>query len=110
MTTTIENVDNDSPLRKRMHIKGASEIVLDACDYFFDWERNEVIPITPELRGIMEDAIYNMANRALRTICVGYKEFYGDEDIHTKDEKNVYDVEKYGFTCIALFGIMDVLR
>lgn len=58
----------------------------------------------------MEDAIYKMAIRALRTICVGYKEITGNEDLHTKDDKGVYDVEKSGFTCIAIFGIMDVLR
>lgn len=41
----------------------------------------------------MENAIYNMATRALRTLCIGFKEYYGDEDITTKDEKNVYEIE-----------------
>ena len=58
----------------------------------------------------MEDAIFRMASRALRTICIGYKEIEGNEDMTTKDEKNVYKIEKSGFICIALFGIMDVLR
>ena len=58
----------------------------------------------------MEDSIYSMATRALRTICIGYKEIVGNEDFLKKDEKDVYEIEKSGFTCIALFGIMDVLR
>ena len=40
MTTILENVDNNSKLRKRMHIKGASEIVLESCDRFYDWKNN----------------------------------------------------------------------
>ena len=73
-----------------MHIKGASEIVLEACDTFYDWKNNTVVPITSELKQMMEDSIYSMATRALRTICVGYKDLKGNEDFSTKDEKDVY--------------------
>lgn len=38
----------------------------------------------------MEDVIYHMAKRALRTICLGYKEINGNEDLTTKDDKGVY--------------------
>lgn len=40
MTTVLNNVDNNTPTRKRMHIKGASEIVLAACDKYYDWKNN----------------------------------------------------------------------
>ena len=33
-----------------MHIKGASEIVLESCDRLLDWKTNQIIPITPEIK------------------------------------------------------------
>ena len=35
--------------------------------------------MTPQLKQKIEDEIVAMANKALRTICIGYKEVNGDE-------------------------------
>jgi len=51
-----------------------------------------------------------MANTALRTIIIAKKNLNGNEDMETKDKKDVYAVETTGLTMIALIGIKDVLR
>ena len=50
MSSILENVENGTTIRKRIHIKGASEIVLDSCDKFYDWKTNQIINITPEIK------------------------------------------------------------
>lgn len=110
MSTILENVNNSKASRKRMHIKGASEIVLESCSYFYDWEKNTVIPISAEFKQTMYKVIEEMAGNALRTICVAYKEIEGNEDVTTQDKQHVFEIEKQDFTLIALFGIRDILR
>lgn len=46
-----------------------------------------------ELKVKVEKAIETMAGRALRTICLAYKELSAREDLTTKDPKGVYAVE-----------------
>lgn len=43
MSTILENVDNNTPHKKRMHTKGASEIVLECCSSLLDWRTNEIV-------------------------------------------------------------------
>ena len=42
----------------------------------------------------VQSAIENMANTALRTIIIARKTLSGSENMETKDNKDVYDVEK----------------
>lgn len=58
----------------------------------------------------MKGAIKNMANDALRTIVLAYKEISDSDDLETKNNLGVYDVETKDLTCIAIFGIKDILR
>lgn len=51
-----------------------------------------------------------MAQNALRTICLAYKDLNDSEDLSTKDKLGVYDIETKGFTLIFVFGIADVVR
>lgn len=51
-----------------------------------------------------------MANQALRTICLAYKELNGSEDLESKDHLGVYNVEITDLTLIAVFGIADIVR
>lgn len=51
-----------------------------------------------------------MANNALRTICIAYKELNGNEDLETKDNLGVYDVETKDLTLMGIFGIADIVR
>lgn len=51
-----------------------------------------------------------MANNALRTICIAYKELSGSEDLESKDNLGVYDVETKDLTLMGIFGIADIVR
>lgn len=58
----------------------------------------------------MENAIEKMASNALRTIVLAYRDLDGSENLSTKDDKGVYEVEKNNLTMFAIFGIKDILR
>lgn len=62
------------------------------------------------MRERVEKAIETMAGRALRTICLAYKEISLKEDLVTKDSKGVFDVELHDMTLVAVLGIKDILR
>jgi len=79
MSTVLSNVENNTPLKQRLHMKGASEIILNCCDRFYNFEEDRIVPMTPELKSHIEDEIVKMADQALRTICIAYKEINGDE-------------------------------
>jgi len=51
-----------------------------------------------------------MAQNALRTICVAYKDLNGNEDLDSKDNLGVYNVETNDLTMLAIFGIADIIR
>jgi Ca2+ transporting ATPase len=51
-----------------------------------------------------------MADNALRTICVAYKDLSGSENLDSKDRLGVYDVETSGLTMVAILGIADIVR
>jgi len=51
-----------------------------------------------------------MASRALRTICLAYKDVGPREDLVTKDAKGVFEAELHDLTLVAILGIKDILR
>ncbi len=82
MTVVAENVENGLPSKKRIYIKGASEIILGTCNQFYNFSEDKILPMDEELRSHIEDEIHSMADQALRTICIAYKEYQGDEGNH----------------------------
>ena len=83
---------------------------MESCTHFHSFEEDRIIPITETMRQKIEDEINAMANKALRTLCIGYKEITGDEDFTTRDDRNVYEVEKTNFILLGVLGIRDILR
>lgn len=51
-----------------------------------------------------------MADNALRTIVLAYRELNDSDDMETKNNLGVYDIETKELVCIAIFGIKDILR
>jgi magnesium-transporting ATPase (P-type) len=58
----------------------------------------------------MEASIVSMAEKSLRTLCFAYKKLRAADDIESKDEKGVFDVEKQNLVCLALLGVKDIPR
>ncbi|RWW63399.1 hypothetical protein BHE74_00029423 [Ensete ventricosum] len=86
----------------RAHCKGASEIILAACDNYVDPSGN-VAPLDEAALNHLKSTIDSFAGEALRTLCLAYKEI-GD-NFSAKDE-----ISFKGYTCIGIVGIKDPVR
>ncbi|XP_058081712.1 calcium-transporting ATPase 10, plasma membrane-type-like [Magnolia sinica] len=86
----------------RAHCKGASEIVLAACDKVID-RTGQVVPLDEASLGHLKDTIERFASEALRTLCLGYMEI-GTDFVAEKP------IPGHGYTCIGIVGIKDPVR
>jgi len=112
MSTVIENLTTGNSYGKRLHVKGASEIVKNCCSHYLDAD-GQVKEMTDEVKGNLDNIITGFAKQALRTICLAYKDLLPNEGGAEHDapvSEDVKDVEKSGLTMICIFGIMDIVR
>jgi Ca2+ transporting ATPase len=104
----------------RLHVKGASEIVLAKCNFYLD-ENGLVKELnTEKINNITKNVIEKMASNGLRTICIAYRDFIPFDNLNHTD-KNVdyfkeipnWENENEIFnklTCICIVGIEDPVR
>jgi Ca2+-transporting ATPase len=78
MSTVLENIQTKNSYGKRLHIKGASEIVKNCCSHYLDVD-GKVREMTDEIKGNLDNVIHNYARQALRTICLAYKDLMPNE-------------------------------
>ncbi|CAM0152785.1 unnamed protein product [Urochloa decumbens] len=86
----------------RAHCKGASEIVLAACDKFLD-ETGSVHPLDQTTADKLNGIIDSFAGEALRTLCLAYREM--EEGFSIMEHTPLQ-----GYTCIGIVGIKDPVR
>jgi Ca2+-transporting ATPase len=103
-STTMLFRDNG---KVRLYCKGASEWVLKDCTHHVN-EAGKVVALTPEKRDFLERHILAMAEKALRTLCLAFREFNSKSDLAANYEENLPDNENLVLQCIV--GIMDPLR
>jgi Ca2+ transporting ATPase len=94
---------------KRLHVKGASEVIAEKCDYFLNAE-GKLQEMTRDELGNVEKVIENMTERALRVIALAYKDLQTDFDLEQVDDLGFPMVENNGLTLIGLAGIRDPIR
>lgn len=112
MSTVVENLPTSNSYGKRLHVKGASEIVKNCCSHYLDVD-GKVKEMTDEMKGNLDNVIHNYAKQALRTICLAYKDLMPNECGSAHDlpkDQDVKDIEKSGLTLVVIFGIMDIVR
>lgn len=114
MSTVVSNCKNtEFGYPKRVHVKGASEMVLATCSHYIDAEGKRQV-LTKEAESRILEIITKYASNALRTICLAYKDLREGEGGHEHDEKAdgdpLYKIEKEGLTCICILGIKDIIR
>jgi magnesium-transporting ATPase (P-type) len=112
MSTVMENIKTGNDYGKRLHIKGASEIVKNCCSHYLD-ANGQVQDMTDEVKQNLDNVINVYAKQALRTICLAYKDLIpqeGGPDHDSPKDADVKDIEKSGLTMICIFGIMDIVR
>jgi Ca2+ transporting ATPase len=91
--------------KHRILVKGASEMVLRSCTNFHNKISGLIEPLDESLKEEMQKSIKNMADKALRTIVLAYKDLKGGEDLTTKDRLGVFDVETKNLNLMAIFGV-----
>lgn len=115
--STILNLTNEDVTEhgypKRIHMKGASEIILTTVSHFLDSNGTRQVLLDSE-REKLNQMIENFAKQALRTIAFAYKDLSpgenGKDHRDIQQGEKVYDVEKDKFTLIAIAGIRDIIR
>ncbi|ONI33428.1 hypothetical protein PRUPE_1G423500 [Prunus persica] len=86
----------------RVHCKGASEIVLAACDKFLSPD-GEVVPLDRASIDLLNGIIERFASEALRTLCLAYMEVGNEFSAESP-------IPSSGYTCIGIVGIKDPVR
>lgn len=115
MGTILTGIDdNEFSYDKRLHVKGAAEIVLGTCSHYID-SSGKRVELTDSFKNeLITDVIEGFAEQALRTICLAYKDLKESEGglTHEDDDEDGVNrvVEKFGLTCIAILGIRDIIR
>jgi magnesium-transporting ATPase (P-type) len=79
--------------KHRLLVKGASELVLKACTHIYNSQTGQIQPINESLKEEMTKTIKLMADKALRTLALAYRELAGTETIDKKDNLGVYEIE-----------------
>ncbi|CAG8599744.1 1774_t:CDS:2, partial [Ambispora gerdemannii] len=105
MTTVIKLPKPSKDGEYRVHVKGASEIVLGSCRRYVDGDGN-IKELDSTAKANFEKTISTFANEALRTICLGYRdvssaEYSKFDDEHPPNEQLI---------CLGIVGIQDPLR
>lgn len=100
----------------RLFTKGASEIILNKCDYIIDCKgQSKPFPIEKQEQAV-KTVIEPMAGDGLRTICLAYKDYIKDtteENEEKWESEPDWEVEEEivrGLTCICIVGIEDPVR
>lgn len=86
----------------RAHCKGASEIILAACDKFIN-SNGEVVALTEECLNHYQLIIEQFACEALRTLCLAYMDIGNEFSAEDPIPAN-------GYTCLGIVGIKDPVR
>ncbi|GAB2279572.1 Calcium-transporting ATPase 2, plasma membrane-type [Dionaea muscipula] len=86
----------------RAHTKGASEIILAACDKVVS-STGEVVPLDEKLTNHLKDTIEQFASEALRTLCLAYMELENGFSPNNP-------IPAAGYTCVGIVGIKDPVR
>jgi len=116
MSTVCELEDHETTEHnypKRLHIKGASEIILGTCSHYLDSEGNKQV-LDDQMSQQLENIIKTYAKEALRTIAFAYKDLEENEGGPKHEEieegSKIYKIEEGGHTLISIAGIKDIIR
>ena len=116
--STVLNLDEaeatEHSYPRRLHVKGASEIILESCNYYLD-ENGEKRVLTDEVKQKINETIKGFAMQALRTIGFAYKDLLQGEggpnhDQMSEDVCHLAAIEEKNNVLIAIAGIKDIIR
>ncbi len=91
----------------RVLVKGATEWVLNDCTAY-TLADGTAAPLTAAVRTKIDDHVFSMANRALRTLCIAHRDFPPGTLLPVGWEETPPDHAE--LTCDGIVGIIDPLR
>ncbi|XP_053377500.1 plasma membrane calcium-transporting ATPase 2-like isoform X3 [Mercenaria mercenaria] len=100
----------------RLFTKGASEMVLNKCEYILDCKGEPQHFSVENQETVIKSIIEPMAGDGLRTICIAYKDYrkekqgINDELFDEEPDWDDEDAVVRGLTCICVVGIEDPVR
>ncbi|XWS24120.1 hypothetical protein CRYUN_Cryun28dG0073500 [Craigia yunnanensis] len=86
----------------RLHYKGASEIILAACDKVIG-SNGDVVPLDEPTTNHLKITIEQFASETLRTLCLAYMDMGTDFSVDSP-------LPLKGYICIGIVGIKDPVR
>ena len=97
--------------QKRVHMKGAAEIVLKSCKTYLNSD-GETRIIDQDALAQFNSIIFNMTDRALRVLALAYKDLVVEKETNLEeiDLNGFPAIENFGYTLIGFAGIRDPLR
>lgn len=95
MSTVLTCIDNNMyAYDKRLHVKGAAEMILANCSHYIN-SGGEMIEMSDEMKDyLIKNVIEEFAKGALRTICLAYKDLRPNEGGITHEDEAEDGVNK----------------
>lgn len=90
----------------RLHCKGASEMILERCEYLLD-ENAKTLPLEETKKEELKKIIEEWASHGFRTLAIAYREL--ETNLEIKKEREAIDLDK-NLTLLCIVGIEDPIR
>lgn len=110
----IDSSKNEYGYGKRLHVKGASEIILKTCTKYVASD-GSVKDFDDAMKSSIENnVIERFASGALRTIAFAYKDLKENDGGPDHDDKEdgakIHKIEEDGLTLVCIAGIADIIK
>ena len=106
----VSSVLVSSATARRVHIKGAPEIIIPKCDRFHDPLKG-IFPLSHNHIEKLEKDVGLMAQESLRTIALAYLDLASNSSFpEGVDSSGIPEIEKSRFVLLSVFGIKDPVR
>ncbi|CAH9090555.1 unnamed protein product [Cuscuta epithymum] len=90
------------------HWKGAAEIILESCTWYYD--SNGSLQSIGKEKGFFKEAIEDMASRSLRCVAIAYRTCDIDKVPTDEEQLSQWDLPEEDLILLAIVGIKDPCR
>ncbi|VFQ68985.1 unnamed protein product [Cuscuta campestris] len=90
------------------HWKGAAEIILESCTWYYD--SNGCLQSIENEKGFFKEAIEDMASRSLRCVAIAYRTCDAEKVPTDEEQLSQWDLPEQDLVLLAIVGIKDPCR
>jgi len=95
--------------RVHVYVKGASEMILKDCTHYTD-SMGQKVEMSDMFRQEVDRRLFDMADKALRTLCVAHREFASPSEMPAEWDSGSTSLDSEELVLDCLVGIHDPLR